>query len=99
MRHHSSSSRKRTANYDRYKITEKSMPSRSETNTLFPSSRTSSAISVMHTSTQSSMSAGDTTTCASVKETNLKQHSKPDMAYSNLPSCILDLPTHQRLSK
>src|SRR6266702_2546494 len=94
--HHSSSSRKRTVNYDRYKITERLTPSQFETNILFPSSRTSSAISATRTSIRNSMSAGDTTTYASVKGTSPKQHSKPDTASLNQQSCISDLPIHQR---
>jgi len=42
--HPSSSYTRKTANYDRYKITEKSMPSWYETNTHFPSSWTSYVI-------------------------------------------------------
>src|SRR6266571_6707172 len=81
--HHSSSSKKRMANYDRYKIIERSTPLRFEINILFPSSRTSSATSAMHTSIRNSMSAGDTTMYASAKETSPKQRSKPDTAFLN----------------
>src|SRR6266702_763835 len=97
--HHSSSSRKRTVNCDRYKTTEKSTPSRSEINTRFPSLLISSATSATRTSIQSSMCAGGTITYASAKETNTRQHSKPDTASLSLQSCTSDSPIRQRPSK
>src|SRR6266702_674142 len=99
MHHHSSLSAKRTENCDRYKTTAKSMALQSEINIPFPGLRTSSVISVTRTYTQSSTSNGGTTTYAFAKEMRIKRHLKPDTDFSNLRSCTLDSPTHQRLFK
>src|SRR6266702_4359504 len=94
-----SSSRKRTASYDQYKIIEKSMPLQFEISTPSLSSQILFATSATHTSIRSSMSAGGITMYASAKATNPRQRLKPDMAFLNPRSCTSDLPIHQRHSR
>src|SRR6266702_3944839 len=99
MHHHFSLFAKKTASCDQSKTTERSMPSPFETNIPFPSSRTSFVTSATCIYIQSLTSDGDTTMCASVKETNEKRHLKPDMDFSNPRSCTSDSPIHQQRSK
>src|SRR6266702_4586869 len=94
--HHFSSSRKRMANCDPCKTTERSTHSRFEINTPSLSSRISSAISATHTYTQSLTSDGGITMYAFAKAMKRKRHLKPDTVFSNPRSCILGLQTRQQ---
>src|SRR6266702_1321881 len=92
-RHHSSSSKRRTANCDPYKTIKRLMHSQFGINTPSHSSRTSSVISATHTYIQSSTFEGEITTYAFAKEMKRKRCLKPDTDSSNLRSCILDSQT------
>src|ERR1700677_3890362 len=85
--HLSSSSKRKTENYDQYKTTDASINIQSAISTPFPSFLTSLPIFGEHLYSPSWTYAGDTTMYASKRETNTRQPSKHAMASSNPRSC------------
>src|SRR6202453_2975069 len=85
--HRSSSSKRKTENYDQYKTTDVSINIQSAISTPFPSFLTSSPIFGEHLYFPSWTYAGDTTMYTSRRETNTRLPSKHAMASSNPRSC------------
>src|ERR1700677_3848017 len=86
--HLSSSSKRKTESYDRYKTTDVSINTQSAISTPFPSFLTSLPTFGEHPYSPSWTYAGDITMYASRKGTNIRPRSKHAMASSNPQSCF-----------
>ena len=95
----SSSSKRKTDNYDPSKTTDDWMNGQYTTDIPFPSLANSFHAFKEHHYSPNLTYDGDTITYASKKETNGKWHLSPTKAYSNPESCSSVLPTLQPHSK